>query len=315
MSNNSINILDFPDEILCVIRNQMRMVDVFYSLVGVNQQLDRIALDPLYIDHTDLAIHRTRSGHSSHDDGQLLEQMCSNILPRINDKVTKLTVEPLSMQCVLNELDYPNLQCLSLVHFVPVTLSHCLTGTPMVRTYCVVMFRLLEKSLQRLLTTQITRMTVDMNVDKEESTEDGSINGFIASLLLGERLTDFVYSYTHRRGFLHLLRPNISWPDQLSTSLTKLTIKVQTFDDCLHLLNGCLPTLSTLIVRVYDIRRAVVMNVNAVSRSLVVRTERISSSIILGPSGRTATFLVDLRLLYVRVREASCSAAATHDPP
>ena len=36
----------------------------------------------------------------------------------------------------------------------------------------------------------------------------------------------------------------------LSTSLIKLKIYVNTFEDCLYLLDGCLPCLSTLIIHV-----------------------------------------------------------------
>ena len=58
MSNSGVYILDLPHEILCAICNQLCMVDVFYSLVGVSLRLDRIALDPPYIDHVDVTIHR-----------------------------------------------------------------------------------------------------------------------------------------------------------------------------------------------------------------------------------------------------------------
>jgi hypothetical protein len=58
LNNNNINILDLPDEILQFIFNKLNIVDILYSLVDVNQRFDRLALDPLYIQHLDSVIKR-----------------------------------------------------------------------------------------------------------------------------------------------------------------------------------------------------------------------------------------------------------------
>lgn len=131
-ANRSVNVLDLPDELLCAIRNQLSMVDVFASLVGVNRRLDRVALDRLYIDHVDVTLHRATGDHPSQETEETLARICSDILPRIHVNVTRLTLEPLSVQRVLNGNDYPNLHCLSFVRFQPATLARCLTGTPMI---------------------------------------------------------------------------------------------------------------------------------------------------------------------------------------
>jgi hypothetical protein len=46
-SNNYPNILDLPDEILFILFEQFNRIDVFYSLVDVNQRFSRLILDPL----------------------------------------------------------------------------------------------------------------------------------------------------------------------------------------------------------------------------------------------------------------------------
>jgi hypothetical protein len=53
-NNHRLNILDLPDEILLNIFNKLNLVDVFYSLVDVNQRFDRLVFDPLYIRNPDL---------------------------------------------------------------------------------------------------------------------------------------------------------------------------------------------------------------------------------------------------------------------
>jgi len=47
LNNKNINILDLPDEILFIIFNKLHMIEMFYSLVNVNQRFDRLVLDPM----------------------------------------------------------------------------------------------------------------------------------------------------------------------------------------------------------------------------------------------------------------------------
>jgi hypothetical protein len=113
---NDINILDLPDEMLCAIFNKLNMVDILYSLVDVNQRFDRLALDPIYIHQLDFVIKRDDI-HNSSVDTHILDRICSKILPRINEKVKKLTVDPFSMERILGDVDYPQLHSLSLVNY------------------------------------------------------------------------------------------------------------------------------------------------------------------------------------------------------
>src|SRR5271169_1904267 len=83
MSNlyrNSMNILDLPDEMLCAILNKLNMVDVFYSLVDVNERFDRLVLDPLYIHHhhhhLDFVVEPLVKRYSSSIDDQVLDEIC-----------------------------------------------------------------------------------------------------------------------------------------------------------------------------------------------------------------------------------------------
>jgi hypothetical protein len=131
MSNlyrNSMNILDLPDEMLCAILKKLNMVEIFYSLVDVNERFDRLALDSLYIHHLVFVVKPLVKRYSSSIDDQVLEQICRKILPRIWNDVYKLTVEPLSLERVLGIANYPHLHSLSLVNFPAETLLSQLTG-------------------------------------------------------------------------------------------------------------------------------------------------------------------------------------------
>jgi len=127
LDKNGINILDLPDEILLAIGDKLNMVDVLYSLVDVNQRFDRVILDPLYIHHLNLTVKSFFKNNSSVDN-QVLDRICQAILPRINSKISKITVDQHSMERILHAAVYPQLYSLSLVDFRQETLLPYLTG-------------------------------------------------------------------------------------------------------------------------------------------------------------------------------------------
>ena len=128
LNTNRMNIFDLPDEILCTILNKINMIDVFDSLVHINERFHRLIFDTLFICHVDLVPKSSIENSSSVDD-QSLDRICRNILPQINCHVFKLTVDPLSLERVLVTADYPHLNTLSLINFPAKVLLSQLTGT------------------------------------------------------------------------------------------------------------------------------------------------------------------------------------------
>jgi hypothetical protein len=116
------NILDIPDEILQFIFNKLNMVDKLDSLVDVNQRFHRLTPDSPYIHHLNFAVEPSNAYHSSIY-AHILDRVCEKILPRVNNKVTKLTLEPFSVERVLGTVNYPQLHSLSFVNFQPEILS------------------------------------------------------------------------------------------------------------------------------------------------------------------------------------------------
>jgi hypothetical protein len=127
LNKNDMNILDLPDEMLFTVLKKMNMVDVFYSLADVNQRCHRLVLDSLYISHLNLR-NKTLLNRSSPIANQVLDRICEKILPRIHHKINKLTVQPLSMKCILLPINYPQLHSLSLANFKQKILLQYLTG-------------------------------------------------------------------------------------------------------------------------------------------------------------------------------------------
>ena len=114
LSNNEINILDLPDEILLYIFNKLNNVDVLYSLVDVNQRFDRLSLNSRVIDDLDFTSNLLL-GCKFKKYSERFDRICRRILPRINHQINKLTLGQLSIERVLYTFNFPQLQSLSLV--------------------------------------------------------------------------------------------------------------------------------------------------------------------------------------------------------
>ena len=131
LNNNRLNILDLPDEILCFIIKKLNMINVFNSLVNVNQRFNRLVFDSLYVH--DLNMGTIMNINSWYDqassiDPEVLSSICKKILPRIHSHVHKLTVAEYSMKQVLLAANYSQLYSLSLIDFQAETLYEHLTG-------------------------------------------------------------------------------------------------------------------------------------------------------------------------------------------
>jgi hypothetical protein len=129
-SNNHLHLLDLPNEILLIIFKKLNMVDVLYSLVGVNKRLDQLVLDPLYIRNLDMTSMTMKSYYDRiySIDKEVLDRICKNILPRIHHQVNELIVEQHSMERLFHTINYPQVNSLSLIDFEEEVLRKYLAG-------------------------------------------------------------------------------------------------------------------------------------------------------------------------------------------
>lgn len=113
MERSCLQLIDLPNEILLLILNKLTRIEVLYSLLGVNLQLDQFLNDPVFTEHLTLMEHSSDGANVSLDD-TILDRFCSEILPKIHHQIKWLNLEALSMENLLLAADYPNLHSLSL---------------------------------------------------------------------------------------------------------------------------------------------------------------------------------------------------------
>jgi hypothetical protein len=130
LNKKHLNILDLPNEILCIIFNKLNMADVLYSLVDVCERFDQLIFDPLYIRSLDMTsmIMKSFFDRTFSIDNHILDRICENILPRIHHQVNELIIEQQSTERILHTISYPQLYSLSLVDFQAEKLLTLLTG-------------------------------------------------------------------------------------------------------------------------------------------------------------------------------------------
>lgn len=106
---SNMNRLDsLPDEILLTILKNLDNISVLYSLFDVSKRLNRIVYDPIFTRQLSL-VRRLSNGRSYSLSYPILDRFCFNILPKIDDTITHLDVEPSTMKSILRIGNYPNL--------------------------------------------------------------------------------------------------------------------------------------------------------------------------------------------------------------
>ncbi|CAF3668400.1 unnamed protein product [Rotaria socialis] len=220
------SIVHLPNEILLYIFNKLNVIDVFYSLVGVNQRFEQLIFDFLDIDNIPCIFHQKYiNGKSQHD--YILDKICLKILPRINTKIRKFTIDPYSLKRMVNAIDFPQLYSLSLLGYQIDTIS---------------------------------RELLNLNI-KKEITRENSPMIFEAVLFFGKHLTDLKFYQVSSESNLTFFSWNNQNKECLSSTLNNLSIYVSNFDDCLYLLDGHFQSMSKLAIRIEMITRSL-SNIN-----------------------------------------------------
>jgi hypothetical protein len=115
MESLTVSILHLPDEILLIIFKKLDNIDLLYSLVGVNQKLDKIACDIIFTKEVDLT---TISSNDASDSklNVMMDRFCACILLRIHNNVEALSVQASVLQNVFRTINYPNLHKLTILN-------------------------------------------------------------------------------------------------------------------------------------------------------------------------------------------------------
>jgi hypothetical protein len=127
MEHSCVQLMDIPDEILLFILTKLTNIEVLYSLIGVNIQLDKIASDPVFTNHLTL-MKRSSNGDIYPLAKSILDRFCLQILPKIQHTIKWLNLESLSMKRILLTGYYPNLSGFGLFIVEPETVAHLFVG-------------------------------------------------------------------------------------------------------------------------------------------------------------------------------------------
>ncbi|CAF1170108.1 unnamed protein product [Adineta steineri] len=239
--DNYPSIFNLPNEILFIIIKKLNIADVIHSLVDVNERFVQLVFDPLYIQNLNITLmtiksfyHRTFSIHK-----QVLSNICENILPNIPDQVKQLVIEQHSIKRILTH-NYSQLYSLSLVNFKEKILCKYLMD---------------HSILRELLTQQITHLNIDIQSDEIPILLSKiSLYMFILILTLCQRLIklNFCQVFSYRNSFISIYKLPKICPTY--STLMELKINVETFNDCLCLLNRHFDCLSKLTINVREIK-------------------------------------------------------------
>ncbi|CAF1190686.1 unnamed protein product [Adineta steineri] len=240
MFDSYVGLNDLPDEILIIIFQKLNNTELLYSLQGVNKRLNKIIHDPIFT--TRLAFVKWLS-HNFIDLFScdiIRDKFCSEILPAIHQNIKWLDLASPSMKHVLHTVEYPNLVTLALYNINEESAQSLFT----------------DKTLSSgIFKNQITTLFLAIDAD------DDDYNAMLSSVnnIYNCILTVFHCLITlilFESSYINCVRLNLDCPpiSFRSSILRKLNIKVQSFGDCLYLLDGRFDQLHTFIIDLLHIR-------------------------------------------------------------
>ncbi|CAF2959730.1 unnamed protein product [Rotaria sp. Silwood2] len=226
-----IRLNDLPDEILMIIFKKLNNLDILYSFQGVNQRLNKIIQDPIFTSHLTFVKWLSHNFIDLFCCNMILDRFCLQILPEIHHKIQWLDLESSSMKYVLHAADYPNLHTLGLYNINEESAR------------CLFTDKILSSGI---LKDQITTLFVSIdNNNKAQLTTINICNCILTVFTSLICLTLYESSYKNR---VILYFDDAFLPTFRSSTLLKLNIRVECFEDCLYLLDGRFNQLHTLYV-------------------------------------------------------------------
>ncbi|CAF1450628.1 unnamed protein product [Rotaria sp. Silwood1] len=234
MEDSFIQLNSLPDEILMIIFKKLNNFDVLYSLMGINKRLDSILQDSIFTRY--LTLTKPPSGSKQFTD-TIIDRICVEILPKIHDKIEWLNIESSFINRILLSTNYPNLHTLVL-HDLSLERARDLFTN---RSYFICVF---EYQLSSLV------IHTDESQEATSSFEDINIFLYTQILTMFKNLQYLNFSpFAHPNN--HQLTFNLSSPNVFSSTLLHLHVIVDTFEDCLYLLDGRFNQLHTFDVTIY----------------------------------------------------------------
>ncbi|CAF3591661.1 unnamed protein product [Rotaria sp. Silwood1] len=239
MNQHNVHFLDLPNEILFFILKKLDNIHVLYSLLGINnQRLHIIAQEQIF---TNILNFVSISQSTDEIFSTILNRFCTSILPIIHKNIKSIIVDSNSMEYILRASNYPNLTELKLFNFNKTIVSRYFMDDSLFGHICK---------------QQITNLILVINENNIEKIKKEAYTKNVYAVILAffknlKHLT--IVESSSIDNYPRLSLCDLSPTTFFSSSLTKLCINVNSFDDVHALLDGRLKQLITLIVQVDSI--------------------------------------------------------------
>ncbi|CAF2069168.1 unnamed protein product [Rotaria magnacalcarata] len=228
MEGSLIQLNDLPDEILLIILKKLDNIEVLYSFIGFNKQLDQLVHGSIF---TNCLTMTRRSNDSYYPlNGPVFQRFCSQILPKIHHKVKWLNLESSTMKDILLCTNYPNLYGLGLYNINKEYAFRIFTD---------------ETPLIHIFQSKISSLVVDIPQKSITGTGNSITDIFTAILTVFSKLEYFRFGPAYCCQLRFQNPPTIS-----SSTLLEMHVRVECFADCLYLLDGRFDQLQRLSVNI-----------------------------------------------------------------
>ncbi|CAF4936759.1 unnamed protein product [Rotaria sp. Silwood1] len=230
MEYASIQLTDLPDEILMIIFKKLDGVEILYSLLGVNKQLNKIVHDRIFTSVLTLLKYHLDDRIDSLS-FRMLNRFCSEILPQIHNKIQWLNLETSSMRRILRSTYYPNLIGLGLYELHIEEAEYLFSEETLILRY----------------KNQISSLIIGFGASPV-------VNSTETMRLLFKLICDTFTNLQYLNFGPYLLNcyQQLSYalfpPTVFSSTLLELHVNLQDYIDCIYLLDGRFNQLHTLHV-------------------------------------------------------------------
>ncbi|CAF1644497.1 unnamed protein product [Rotaria socialis] len=237
MNDLLVQLDDLPDEILMYIFKKFYNDELLYSLMDVNQRLNRILHDRIFTRHLCLLKYCRIDNSTIPLQDSILDRFCLKILPKIGHQIETLSLERTSIERVLRATNYPNLNNLVL---------------------CDIDFKLAESlfaeknPLTHTFKNQITSLLTNFNKGNVLSPLGG-----VSPIIFRNILTIFTnlqcLKFNLSASFLDASALHMAGETAICSTLLELHVTVANIEDCLYILDGRFDQLRILYVTFYGI--------------------------------------------------------------
>ncbi|CAF2648949.1 unnamed protein product [Rotaria sp. Silwood2] len=251
MDNLNVGILDLPDEILLTIFKKLNNIDLLYSLIGINQKLNKIACDINFTKDVDLTTVLTNDTSDSRLNA-MVDRFCTYILPQIHNNVESLSVQASLFQRIIRANNYPNLHKFILFNLEMDMISHIFNKKSLfIRSY--------KHQISHLV------MTIK-DAFRYRPLEIIIAQTYVAIFAWLSNLQYLDLDGIDGNLYLRRLLRGLSFSRCYTSNVAHLRIRIHNFDDCLCLLDGRLSQLHTLIVKLDYVRHSTIIINNDVKK-------------------------------------------------